>query len=152
MRGWHSHFPIVIFLGLVAFGFAGDDAPKKPKSDDGAAKVSTTGTDEAPVKSRLTGRLKFRKESDVDDATPSEIEQLKLRAESGDAIAQYRFGLRLAKGLGVPQDEVEACKWLELSGDTSYLNSVRTRLTREEVTDAKRRASAWLAGFGKRGG
>lgn len=106
---------------------------------------------DADSKTKLRGHIKLWKKSDADAdaATLAEIEQLKARAESGDAIAQYRLGLRCAKGQGVPKDEVEACKWLELSGDVQYLNSLKSHMTREEIADGKNRAEVFLLRYGK---
>ena len=46
--------------------------------------------------------------------TPSaaqELADLRARAESGDASAQYRLGLSYNLGSGVPQDDAEAVAW-----------------------------------------
>ena len=40
-----------------------------------------------------------------------ELTELRAKAESGDAHAQYNLGLCYANGTGVPKDEVEAVKW-----------------------------------------
>ena len=40
----------------------------------------------------------------------SDIEELKTKAEQGDASAQYNLGVTYARGVGVPQDYVEAHK------------------------------------------
>ena len=44
-------------------------------------------------------------------AFAQDLSELRRKAESGDADAQYNLGERYAKGVGVPQDIVEAHKW-----------------------------------------
>ena len=43
------------------------------------------------------------------------LRELQPLAEQGDANAQYNLGLMYDKGLGVPQDEKTALKWLTLA-------------------------------------
>ena len=52
----------------------------------------------------------------VQAQTP-EIDALRVRAEAGDAIAQYNLGFMYANGEGVPQDHAEAARWYRLAGD-----------------------------------
>ena len=40
--------------------------------------------------------------------TKDPIEEVKVKAEAGDAESQVELGLRYAKGKGVAQDQVEA--------------------------------------------
>ena len=47
----------------------------------------------------------------------TELGFLRQRAEQGDADAQYNLGFVYARGLGVPQDFVEAVKWARLAAD-----------------------------------
>src|SRR5260370_39128913 len=39
------------------------------------------------------------------------LEEIKVKAEAGDANSESQFGLRYAKGQGVAKNEVEAVKW-----------------------------------------
>ena len=50
-------------------------------------------------------------------AQSTEIEQLRLAAEQGDASAQFRLGLLYDTGEGVPQDYQEAVKWYRLAAE-----------------------------------
>ena len=43
----------------------------------------------------------------VQAQTP-EIDALRVRAEAGNVVAQYNFGVMYANGRGVPQDDAEA--------------------------------------------
>ena len=46
-----------------------------------------------------------------------DIDQLRLRAEQGDADAQYTLGFMYANGRGVPQDYQEAVRLFRLAAD-----------------------------------
>ena len=48
---------------------------------------------------------------------PDTITEIRLRAEQGDASAQYNLGVRYANGEGVLKDEAEAVRWYRLSAD-----------------------------------
>lgn len=72
-------------------------------------------------------------------------------AERGSARAQDRLGTMYARGFGVPKDLVEAHKWFNLAvANNTYSDATRSRdniatyLTNEEITEAQRRARAWL--------
>ena len=45
----------------------------------------------------------------------TEIEELRLQAEQGDASAQYNLGVMYDRGDGVDQDYQEALKWYRLA-------------------------------------
>ena len=51
----------------------------------------------------------------VQAQTP-EIDAWRVRAEQGDAEAQYNRGLIYAIGEGVPQDDAETVHWYRLAG------------------------------------
>ena len=50
-------------------------------------------------------------------AHAGEIDDLRERAEQGNASAQSDLGLAYYKGEGVPEDYVEALKWLRKAAD-----------------------------------
>ena len=52
----------------------------------------------------------------VQAQTP-ETDALRVRAEQGDAEAQYNLGLIYRTGEGVPQDDAEAVHWYRLAAD-----------------------------------
>ena len=54
------------------------------------------------------------------DAQVTDLEEVRLLAEQGDAIAQYNLGLMSASGRGVPEDDVEAVRWFRLAADQGY--------------------------------
>lgn len=70
-------------------------------------------------------------------------------ADQGDAQAQRMLGSLYVEGKGVAQDPVEAYKWWHLAaaqGDTSasqYRQELARTLTRTQLAEAKRRASAF---------
>ena len=88
-------------------------------------------------------------------AQSTEIEQLCLAAEQGDASAQLQLGLLYALGQGVPQDYVQAHKWINLSasrmtpGKEDALDSRSARdtvaelMTASQVAEAQRLAREW---------
>lgn len=45
------------------------------------------------------------------------LEELKVAAEQGDAIAQFTVGGKYELGRGVPEDDAEAVKWYRLAGE-----------------------------------
>ena len=44
-------------------------------------------------------------------------------AEAGNAAAQYNLGVMYDNGQGVPQDDVEAVRWLRLAADQGYVSA-----------------------------
>ena len=59
----------------------------------------------------------------VQAQTP-EIDALRVRAEAGDAEAQYNLGFMYHNGgLGVPQDSAEAVRWYRLAADQGDANA-----------------------------
>jgi TPR repeat protein len=71
-----------------------------------------------------------------------------LAAQQGDPLSQYDVGQRYALGVGLAVDRVEALKWLSLAAEQGQVDAARKRdemrsqMTRQEVAEAKRRASA----------
>ena len=57
----------------------------------------------------------------------SEVEQLKTRAEQGDATAQYILGTKYRDGEGVSQDYGEAEKWYRRAAEQGHAEGVPTR-------------------------
>jgi hypothetical protein len=72
-------------------------------------------------------------------------------AEQGNATAQLNLGMCYVKGDGVPQDYVEASKWYNLAaaqGDKKagqYRDNLSKQMTREQIAEAQRRASRFVA-------
>ena len=98
----------------------------------------------------------------VSTDTP-EIAALRVKANAGDAGAQYSLGVMYAEGQGVPQDRVSAYMWLTLSiARGTVANQKRaaafrdlftyTMMTPAQIASGQRLARAWLAAFEKRGG
>ena len=48
---------------------------------------------------------------------PDPVTEIRLRAEQGDADAQFTLGVRYANGEGVLQDDEEAVRWYRLAAD-----------------------------------
>jgi len=78
----------------------------------------------------------------------------RLAAEQGDAIAQGNLGFMYYSGQGVPQDYVQAYMWVDLAASrfpakedrdaaANNRNIVASKMTREQLAEAKRPLLAW---------
>ena len=78
-------------------------------------------------------------------------------ADAGDRRAMLALGRLFAKGLGAPQDYVEAHKWFNLAasrGEEAALeerDALTAKMTLEQVAEAQARARAWQPGGGQPG-
>ena len=52
-----------------------------------------------------------------------DIDQLRLKAEQGDAEAQFNLGYMYTEGLGVPLDNQEAVRWYRLAAEQGFANA-----------------------------
>jgi TPR repeat protein len=72
-------------------------------------------------------------------------------AEQGDAKAQSNLGVKCRDGQGAAQNYVLAHMWLDLAraqGNESarkYMESLVTKMTKEQIAEAQRLASEWQA-------
>jgi hypothetical protein len=48
------------------------------------------------------------------------FEEVKAKAEAGNADSEYQLGVRYFKGIGVPQNGVEALKWWRKAAEQNY--------------------------------
>ena len=81
------------------------------------------------------------------------VRWFRLAAEQGDALAQLGLGVMYANGRGVPQDNVSAHMWLNLATAKStgeererrakMRDTVAESMTREDLSEAQRRAREW---------
>ena len=88
-------------------------------------------------------------------AQTPEIDELRVRAEAGDAEAQAGLGIKYFAGIGVPQDFVEAHMWSNLAASRSTGEDrdrfVRNRdlfaakMTDEQIAEAQRLSGEWDA-------
>ena len=80
------------------------------------------------------------------------ITQWEKAAREGDARAMLALGRAYVKGLGVPQDYVEAHRWLNLAaaqGDADAVgerDALAEKMTTEEQAEARKLARTWRAG------
>src|SRR5204863_7404906 len=51
------------------------------------------------------------------------IEEVKAKAEAGDAESQVELGLLYDKGEGVAKDQVEAVKWFRKAAEQNYADA-----------------------------
>ena len=85
--------------------------------------------------------------------SPTEIEELRLAAEQGDPDAQAFLGVRHDLGNGVPQDYVQAHKWINLAASRTTTekagdyrlarDEVAEKMTASQVAEAQRLAREW---------
>ena len=81
------------------------------------------------------------------------LENIRARAEQGDASAQFNLGNMHANGEGVPQDYVQAHKWFNLAAASAEVASreayvearddVAARMTPSQIAEAQRLAREW---------
>ena len=85
--------------------------------------------------------------------SPTEIEELRLAAEQGDPDAQAFLAFMYATGQGVPQDYVQAHKWINLAASRTTTekagdhrlarDEVAEKMTASQVAEAQRLAREW---------
>ena len=78
-------------------------------------------------------------------------------ADQGEPTAQFFLGMLIDRGQGVPEDPVEAAKWLDLAAAhaprdrldywTGMRDAVSSKLTLDELAEARRRAVVWRPVF-----
>ena len=69
-------------------------------------------------------------------AKAQDIQQLRMAAEQGIASAQYNLGVMYANGQGVPQDYVQAHKWVNLAASrTTGEVAEKSRLLRDQLAE-----------------
>ena len=119
------HFPqkfshtILLVLLLFLIGCAGNSGLQNKSGEAGLEK----GSDTAKSGDYARGLKIFR-----------------LLAEQGDAISQFALGEAYYEGHGVPQDNIRAYMWLDISGweeAKEYLNIVEKKMTPAEISKAQ---------------
>ncbi len=91
----------------------------------------------------------------LDAQTPGEVraQDLRVRADQGNAVAEYTLGLMYANGDGVEKDDVEALTLFTRAVEHAFgeeydvyseeRDTLAARMTGEQVAEARRRASEW---------
>ena len=75
----------------------------------------------------------------------------RLAADQGYATAQYNLGNRYANGEGVPEDDLLAYMWWNLAAaqgnETAQSNKAQaeSRMTRDQIAEAQRMSTEWIA-------
>ena len=85
---------------------------------------------------------------------------LRKAAEQGHVEAQFNLGWAYENGRGVPQDDVEAHKWMDLAAAhtsgadqkrfADERDAVAKKMTPDQLSEAQKRARAWMEAFEKR--
>lgn len=80
-------------------------------------------------------------------AEPEEIASLRLKAERGNALAQYNLGLAYAQGRLVPADLAEAFAWLSLASESGAtgkaLDSLLGSITDQQLAEGRNRLGTY---------
>ena len=89
----------------------------------------------------------------VNKHSKESFDSVRLRADQGDADAQFNLGVMYEKGQGVPQDDIQAHMWYNLSASKSSGEikgfAVKARdllaktMTPEDLSAAQRLATEW---------
>ena len=106
----------------------------------------------------LVGAAACAETADAQTPEPAQddtLEALRTRANAGDADAQANLGLMYAFGQGVPQDDVEAYKWLNLAATYADAeqrerfaegrDTAAERLTPKQLAEGQKLSRKWLA-------
>src|SRR5437867_11216286 len=76
------------------------------------------------------------------------IEEVKAKAEAGDAESEVELGLRYTNGEGVAKDQVEAVKWFRKAAEQNYARAQKNLSIcydkGEGVTKDQVEAEKWL--------
>ena len=80
-------------------------------------------------------------------AESDEIVSLRIKAEHGNALAQYNLGLAYAQGRQVPADPSEAFAWLSLASENGAtgkaLDSLLGNITDAQLTEGRHRLTTY---------
>jgi TPR repeat protein len=82
-------------------------------------------------------------------AESDEINSLRIKAEHGNALAQYNLGLAYAQGRQVAADPAEAFAWLSLASESGAtgkaLDSLLGNITDAQLAEGRRRFTTYRA-------
>jgi TPR repeat protein len=65
------------------------------------------------------------------------LKWVRMSAEQGSALAQYRLGVALATGDGIPQDESEAAEWLRKAAEQKFTPALNESLKLARISAEK---------------
>src|ERR1017187_10354791 len=68
----------------------------------------------------LLSAVVFRLPAQQTETDRKQVEEIKAKAEAGDAAAQFNLGFSYAQGEGVAKDEVEAVKWFRKAAEQNH--------------------------------
>jgi len=127
----------ILAMGLFRLG--GNNEDEKPSSTESTSKqAGHTST------------------SETAQQHTSDLERNTQAADQGEPAAQQKLAMIYMQGDGVPQNYIEACKWLILAKSrskagsnihesvSSALESIETKMTKSQVAQAQRAATDWF--------
>jgi TPR repeat protein len=65
----------------------------------------------------------FQLRAEQSETGRKQVEELKAKAEAGDADSEYQLGVRYSSGDGVPKDSAKAVKWYRKAADQSNVQA-----------------------------
>ncbi len=71
----------------------------------------------------LSAAIVFRVAAQPNEADQRPFEEIKAKANTGDAEAQFQLGRRYDRGEGVAKDQVEAVKWYRKAAEQDHLKA-----------------------------
>ena len=80
------------------------------------------------------------------------LKEMRKTAEQGDVKAQYNLGMVFHEGLGVPQDFIEAYKWLVIAAASGlkhcveYRDRLKKQMTPEQIAEGQKHADDFIVG------
>jgi TPR repeat protein len=81
---------------------------------NGCNKQSATS---GAINTPATNNARTLPDLEIPSAMPKTINQIRAKAENGDAEAQFKLGVKYFRGEDVPQDMNEAIKWFRMAAD-----------------------------------
>jgi TPR repeat protein len=109
---------VVPYLEAIVRGFMGDPFGK---SDEVKADINKIDANVEAAQKKLKQTLNYvERVAITHGATMPLVDDLETRAEQGNAMAQFKLGLRYLNGQGLTKDNVEGVKWLRKAAEQGH--------------------------------
>ena len=134
-----------------SLGLRYGDGEGVTKDDKEAVKWYRKAAEQGNARAQVNLGVCYHNGEGVTKDDQEAVKWYRKAAEQGEAMAQVKLGLAYEKGEGVPQDYIEAYKWYNLAtaqGDKEvgeFRDFLSKQMTREQIAEAQRRASRFVA-------